>query len=270
MTRRFGIGEKGRITIETAKERYRILNRDFIKYMAMIAMTLNHVAFLFLDESQWLGFFFRQIGYFTAPVMIFFLVEGYGYTHSKKKYLFRLLGVALVAQVPFSLMVSGGTRFFYPMFNMLFTLSLCFCVLLIQEYVTDKKLAVIGIAWIVLICGYCDWGSMAPLFTLYFSWAKGSEKKKRIAFFFLILCYYTECFLFGMTASWPVATTIPMLILRFLISLSGIGLAAVSILFLYNGKRMNCGTVGKTISKWFFYLYYPAHILVLVLILMLR
>ena len=38
------------------------------------------------------------------------------------------------------------------------------------------------------------------------------------------------------------------------------GMAAVCILFLYNGKRAE---KGKAFSKWFFYLFYPVHLLIL-------
>lgn len=49
-------------------------------------------------------------------------------------------------------------------------------------------------------------------------------------------------------------------ILYALLSMIGIGLAGFCILYLYNGKQ---AVKGKNFSKWFFYTFYPAHLLIL-------
>lgn len=50
----------------------------------------------------------------------------------------------------------------------------------------------------------------------------------------------------------------------FLLDMAGIALAGACIMCLYNGERMESG---RTFSKWFFYLFYPAHLTVLALLL---
>ena len=51
------------------------LNRDVIKYIAMFTMLLNHIANIFLTPGTPLFTLLVDIGYFTAPVMCYFLVE---------------------------------------------------------------------------------------------------------------------------------------------------------------------------------------------------
>lgn len=60
------------------------LNRDVIKYIAIVAMMANHIASIFLDSGTLLRMILLGIGDFTAITMCYFLVEGYSYTHSKK------------------------------------------------------------------------------------------------------------------------------------------------------------------------------------------
>ena len=68
-----------------ANQGVRLLNRDAIKYIAVFTMLLNHISAIFLQPGSLLGESFRVIGYFTAVTMVYFLVEGYRYTHSHKE-----------------------------------------------------------------------------------------------------------------------------------------------------------------------------------------
>ena len=101
------------------------MNRDVIKYIAMFTMILNHIANIFMDPGTLLFTVLVDIGYFTAPVMCYFLVEGYHYTRSKKKYARRLAVFALISEVPFCLAFSevyvGEKTIAFCGFNMIFT-----------------------------------------------------------------------------------------------------------------------------------------------------
>ena len=87
----------------------KILSRDVIKYFAMLTMLLNHIANVFLTPGTLLYEFFLNIGYFTAVTMCYFLVEGYGYTHSRREYARRLLVFAGVSQIPYSMAFAGDS-----------------------------------------------------------------------------------------------------------------------------------------------------------------
>ena len=94
--------------MESSETGIRILNRDVIKYIAMFTMLLNHISHMFLAEGSMTAFVFEYAGYFTAPTMCYFLVEGYAYTRSKKRYGLRLLAFALLSQIPYMLAFQIG------------------------------------------------------------------------------------------------------------------------------------------------------------------
>ena len=67
---------------QTQSPGWRVLNRDVIKYIAVTAMLLNHIANIFLVPGTLWYEVLVDIGYFTAITMCYFLVEGFRYTHS--------------------------------------------------------------------------------------------------------------------------------------------------------------------------------------------
>lgn len=231
------------------------LNRDIIKYIAVFTMFLNHYAHIFLAPDTLIFKLFNIIGYFTAPTMCYFLAEGYHFTHSKQKYAVRLFLFALISQIPFSLALYGEITFYK--LNMIFTLFLCFLILLIlnQNKIRNMIFKAAVISGIILLSQYCDWGILAPIYTLLFFWAEKSDKKIKIAYVSGILIsalYLLVIFINNFTFK---------IYLFYLIKYeTGLILSGFCIIYLYNGRRMK---FGKTFSKWFFYLFYPAHLMIL-------
>ena len=95
------------------------MSRNAIKYLAMAAMFCNHFAYIFLKEGSTGQEVMVDIGYFTAITMCYFLVEGFYYTHSRRKYGERLLIFAGISQVPYMM------AFDFSQLNMIFTLFIC-------------------------------------------------------------------------------------------------------------------------------------------------
>lgn len=235
------------------------LNRDVIKYLAVFAMLLNHISSVFLEKGTFLGELFLDIGYFTAPVMCYFLVEGYYYTHSRKKYLQRLFLFALISQTPFYLALSHGEPF-PGMLNMMFTLVVCFLIMEVKTKVPGGTIQTLLYALLVLMNSFCDWPTMASVYTLLFAYAYGSHWKLARAFLiasviFMLPMYMTNSLLFP-TEKALLLTGGAVL---------GVLAAAAVILYLYNGKQVKCG---RKFSKWFFYIFYPAHLLIIGIIRM--
>ena len=98
------------------------LNRNAVKYIAVFAMLLDHIAWTFLSFRTPTAQIFHIVGRITAPLMCFFLAQGYEHTRSFKKYALRLFVFAVISEVPWWLM--RGEELFTPSFNMIFTLFL--------------------------------------------------------------------------------------------------------------------------------------------------
>ena len=116
------------------------LNRDVIKYIAMLTMLLNHISQVFMKSGYFLSELFLDIGYFTAITMCYFLVEGFQYTHSKKNYAIRLLIFALISEIPYCMAFTTNGVLEFQGLNMLFTLLICFMILIVNDKVSNKFL----------------------------------------------------------------------------------------------------------------------------------
>lgn len=136
---------------QTQSPGWRVLNRDVIKYIAMTAMLLNHIANIFLVPGTLWYEVLVDIGYFTAITMCYFLVEGFRYTHSRKQYALRLFGFGVVSQVPFSMAFAQNGILEFQDFNMMFTLFLCFCILLCIETIRNRFLCGVLIVLLILV-----------------------------------------------------------------------------------------------------------------------
>lgn len=241
--------------IETESRNHRFLSRDAIKYVAMAAMLLNHIASIFLTPGSWLFEGFLAIGYFTAITMVYFLVEGYFYTHDRKAYFLRLLAFALLSQIPYCLAFTTEGIIQFCGLNMLFTLCLCFGVVYVLDTVKSKAGRMVLVALGVLVSLVCDWALLAPVFTVLFVWGRRSARRTKAAFALSIGIFGAFNFLGGVGRF-----SFAVNLLYALLSVAGMGLAAICLVFFYNGRRME---KGQRFSKWFFYLFYPVHLLLL-------
>ena len=238
-----------------AEKRLQVLNRDAIKYIAMLTMLLNHIAHVFLERGTPLYEIFEDIGFFTAPVMCFFLVEGYTYTHSKKGYGLRLMLFAALSQIPFQL------AFGYSTLNMIYTLLCCFLILVVMERVGNPLLCRGLLLLLILATVNGDWPVVAPILTILLANDWGDRKMMARDFgltYFLFALLNMQSYMNGEPGNWTLYAVIHAL-------LSGLGVlaAAVATLVLYNGERAGHG---RNFSKWFFYVFYPGHLLILYLI----
>ena len=83
---------------------YRLsLNANTLKLIAVCAMVLDHWATVFLPANSAGFWYIRMAGRIAAPIMCFFIAEGYHYTSDLKRYIRRLLLFAVISHIPYNL-----------------------------------------------------------------------------------------------------------------------------------------------------------------------
>lgn len=230
------------------------LDRTQLKLIAICAMVIDHTAWGFVEFWSPLGQIMHVLGRFTLPIMCFFVAEGYRKTSSIKGYIKRMACFAVVAMIPFYL-------FFHEEYeyrqNIIFDLLLGLLMLTVLEHERLKKwqkaVCAAVIFYISAVIG--GWVIMPILYILVFYYVK--DFKKQAAWFcgltvflqvFLIVAMLLNYIFHFSRYEWPwydklyfLGFMLPLILLK-----------------RYNGKRGK-----KVFGKYFFYLFYPAHFLVL-------
>lgn len=231
------------------------LTRNQIKYLAVLAMTVDHIAWAFVDRrNPLLGGFLHLFGRLTGPTMAYFVGEGYSYTKNVGKYQLRLALFALISWVPFVWFEYGvpplfwrdGRLFFCPYQSVIFTLFLGLTAIRLWE--SEKAgtpLKILGIFLLCLVSMVGDWGYVNVLGCLFVHIFREQPKAKWTAFTLTFLLFGVLLNLEnGWENNWYQL---------------GVLLSPLLLGFCYNGE-----SGGKSpFCKWFFYVFYPAHLILL-------
>ncbi|MCM1330636.1 MAG: conjugal transfer protein TraX [Ruminococcus sp.] len=89
------------------------LSANALKYIAAAAMLVDHIAWCFVETYSVLGQIMHVVGRLTAPIMCYFIAEGYYYTRNVKKYLLRLGIFAVISWFPFVYMEYGTPPIYF-------------------------------------------------------------------------------------------------------------------------------------------------------------
>lgn len=215
----------------------KFISTTHLKVIAIIAMTINHVGYIFRDQfhPEWWEFTYQFIGKLTFPIMAYSLVKGYTYTHNKKNYLLRLLGAGVVSILPFHL-AFHVTPHIVIINNIMFTLSIGLIMLMCMDKYPLFKLPILVLA--MLLTSQSDWGMIGVVLIYLLYQLPTTQALLLFSVATTIIEYATE-------PSW--------------VSLNMLGILLVIPLLYYHDPT----TRSHPSSKWFFYWYYPIHLLVL-------
>lgn len=226
--------------MENLKNRLCCIDSLGLKLIAVISMTIDHIGAVLLPQYL----FLRVIGRLAFPIYCFMLVEGFKYTKNVWKYLLRLVGFAVVSEVFFDLAFYGSISYSGHQ-NVYFTLFLGLVLLITVKRIREINLVknpvikgtlefimvvIISAAALVMRTDY----SFAGVLMIYVFYIMSNNK-----IMMAIMETYINLEMFGGVQGFAAFSLIPI--------------------FMYNGEK------GKYSLKWLFYLYYPAHLILLYL-----
>jgi hypothetical protein len=224
------------------------LSGNALKVIAIVAMTIDHLAWVGIETYQQaetpVQILLHCIGRLTAPMMIFFVAEGYHHTHDFRRYLRRLMVLAVVSHFAFCYFNMSG---FNPLDNLMFNATsiawpLMWGLVLLKLWDSSRwplalKLGATLVACLLTVTS--DWSCAAPLAILAIGRNRGHFCKQML-WMMLIISLYAVAFSIFHSPTYGMVHTACWL--------------AVPVLAMYNGQRGRVKWLGK-----FFYFYYPLH-----------
>ena len=215
------------------------LNALDLKLLAMALMLCDHLWATVVPGAMWL----TNLGRLAFPIFAFMIAEGCKYTHSRRRYFGNIFALAVLCQIVYYL--ADGSLYL----SILFTFSLSILTIFALQDFRREPTPLRGAVFLLTIAAvfilnrvfsidYGFWGCMVPVFA-----ALPQNTKWGTTVFSTLLLGIGLVFLglaFGGRQMFA--------------------LAAIPLLLCYNGKR------GKWNMKSFFYIFDPAHLVILQLI----
>lgn len=241
----------------------KILNSNQLKLIAIIAMTVDHIAWAMFDgyPSALLPLVMHIIGRLTCPIMCYFIAEGYHYTRNINKYTFRLFAFAFVSHFAYIFASNDFVDFrsFIPFYygNFLNQTSVMWSLAwgLVMLRIADSKniKSIYKVLLVILICIITlpsDWSCIAALCIMAIGTNRG-DFRKQMSWMIFYVALYSLVYFFAIDKVYGVLQM-------------GVVLS-IPVIAMYNGKRGKNPKINK-FMKWFFYIFYPAHLFVIGLI----
>lgn len=220
------------------------LDTNFIKLIAIISMTIDHFGDVFFPEYP----IFRWIGRLAFPIFCYCLTVGMLYTHDIKKYILRLSAFALISQ-PFWILAFNSNDIMGNIFNLNIFFTLVVSLLATWGFKEKKWWLFISGLLLLSIVNF-DYSMTGLILMLIFYLCRNKPALGAI----LYTLSYLPAF-FNTTMSDPLA----LKLFGHAIGFEIFALFALPFIYLHTNTELK-------ISKWFFYIYYPAHLFVIYLV----
>ena len=236
-------------------DRIRGLSSYQLKWIAVVSMMTDHIGMIFYPEMT----LFRYIGRIAFPVFAFLLVEGFFYTRDVVRYLVRLGMFAVLSEIPYDLVFQGSVLEFSHQ-NIFFTLFLSVFMMYHLSMPGNWKVRCVKLfmaMWVASIL-HVDYSYMGIfLVFIYYEMhrcgmtvAKDNEERFRADDSVNDMIDNRRKFWFLLSGIWNFLW--PGKLQRY-------GTLAMPVILLYNGEH------GRK-SKYFFYVLYPGHLILIYLI----
>lgn len=230
------------------------LNGNQLKLIAVLSMFLDHANYILwsvmaeIPKNSMGSILYENIrpalllaGRIAFPIFAYLLVEGFYYTRSRKNFILRVGIFGLISEIPFNLFLSGSLLYLGHQ-NVFLTFFIAICMMGAMEEIRRRFFGELGLAlqlWVVVLaCGLAwalkvDYQYCGIMLIAIFYWFRGNLQWQCLLGFIWQINFENG------------------LLMR-----SGL-LISFLLLYLYNGER------GKKKIGYFFYLFYPLHLLAL-------
>ncbi len=228
-----------------------------LKMLAMVTMFLDHLGKTLLRDQEWMTY----IGRIAFPIFAFLVAEGYDHTKDFKVYMRRMIIYALISEIPYDLFFGAPINLGRQ--NVLFTFIIALFIIRTIDIAFQKKRwmgCFFGIAgtfagyWLAFIIN-SDYMGHGVLSVVCF-WVFG---KLRFGWILqLISTVYINWFMIA-----GISFTVMLGSYELWIPVQAFAVLAMIPIMLYNGRL---GRGGKKFQS-FAYLFYPVHLALLGLLM---
>ena len=232
-------------------QKMQVLSGSALKLIAILAMFIDHLGadvLRVVPEANQLWFTLkypfeifpeknfsyytvcRDVGRIAFPIFVFLMVEGFRHTRSRFRYGRNLLLFALISELPWNYVHTGTWH--YEKQNVFFTLFFGFLGMWAAEYFWENRTLQLLCLILIFIVSWrlgADYGWKGYIFILIMYFLRNEPGPQAIVGSCWLHYEWKACFAFP-------------------------------IINLYNGQR---GFIKGAFGKYFFYAFYPLHLLLL-------